>query len=57
MVINMGYKQVTFRIEDSVADDLKAMAFNLKKTQSELVRRYIEDGLNKDKNQTKLDVK
>lgn len=52
----MGYKNLTFRIDEKVADDLKATAFHMKKSQSELVRRYIQDGLNNDKNQLKLDV-
>ena len=52
----MGFKSLSFRIDEKIADDLKATAFSMKKSQSELVRRYIEDGLNRDKNQLKLDV-
>ena len=52
----MGYKTLTFRIDEKVADDLKEKAFLDKTSQSELVRQYIEDGLYNNKNQQKLDV-
>lgn len=55
-MIKIGFKSLSFRIDEKLADDLKETAFRMKKSQSELVRRYIEDGLNSDKNQLKLEI-
>ena len=55
-MIKIGFKSLSFRIDEKLADELKETAFRLNKSQSELVRRYIEDGLNGDKNQLKLEV-
>lgn len=52
----MGFKQVTFRIEEKLAQDLKAMAFHEEKTQTQLVTEFIERGLREYNEQTTLDV-
>ena len=52
----MGYKTLTFRIDEKIADELKEKAFFEKTSQSELVRKYIQNGLDSDKNQQKLNV-
>lgn len=53
----MVKKQKNFRIEDDLIQKVKMKAVELKTTESELVTRYIEDGLKKDENQSRLDVK
>lgn len=51
----MGFKQINFRIDDKLADELRTFAFERKTSQTTLICKYIEEGLNKDKNQTNLD--
>lgn len=48
----MGFKQINFRIDDKLADELRTFAFERKTSQTALICKYIEEGLNKDKNQT-----
>ncbi|EEE41468.1 hypothetical protein METSMIALI_00351 [Methanobrevibacter smithii DSM 2375] len=54
-VVSMGFKQINFRIDDKLADELRTFAFERKTSQTALICKYIEEGLNKDKNQTNLD--
>lgn len=54
--LKMVKKQKNFRIEDDLIQKVKMKAVELKTTESELVTRYIEDGLKKDENQSRLDV-
>ena len=44
----MVKKQKNFRIEDDLIQKVKMKAVELKTTESELVTRYIEDGLRND---------
>lgn len=50
----MGFKQVTFRIDEKIADELKERAFQEKTTQTQLVVDFIEKGLRAYREQTKL---
>ena len=52
----MGFKQVTFRIDEELAQELKAMAFHEDKTQTQLVTEFIEKGVRRYKEQTTLQV-
>ena len=51
----MGFKQINFRIDEKIANDLRTFAFENKTSQTALICKYIEDGLSRDKNQTRLD--
>lgn len=52
----MGFKQVTFRIDEKLAQDLKTMAFHEDKTQTQLVTEFIEKGVRQYKEQTTLNI-
>ena len=51
----MTKKQKNYRIETDLIQKVKFKAVELQTTESELVTRYIEDGLKKDTNQITLD--
>ena len=51
----MTKKQKNYRIETDLIQRVKFRAVELQTTESDLVTRYIEDGLIRDKNQTRLD--
>ena len=51
----MTKKQKNYRIETDLIQRVKFRAVELQTTESDLVTRYIEDGLSRDKNQTRLD--
>ncbi len=51
----MVKKQKNYRIEIDLIQKVKFKAVELQTTESELVTRYIEDGLRRDANQIKLD--
>lgn len=51
----MGFKQINFRIDEKIADDLREFAFENKTSQTALICKYIEDGLKRDANQTKAE--
>lgn len=51
----MVKKQKNFRIESDLIQKVKFKAVELNISESELVTRYIEDGLKRDENQTTLD--
>lgn len=51
----MGFRQVNFRIDENVAKELKRVAFEKEMTQTELVSKYIVEGLKRESTQTKLD--
>jgi len=51
----MGFKQINFRIDDELAKELKLFAFEKEVTQTDLINRYVKEGLRRDKGQTKLD--
>lgn len=48
-------KKTSFNIEISLLKELKRQAFETEKTQTELLHKYIEEGLKRDRNQTTLD--
>ena len=51
----MANKNMTFNIDEDLLYKLKLTATVQKKTQKELVEKYLREGLNRDENQTKLD--
>lgn len=51
----MVKKQKNFRIETNLIQKVKFKAVELQISESELVTRYIEDGLKRDENQSILD--
>lgn len=51
----MGFKQINFRIDDKIAEDLREYAFEKKTSQTALIYKYVEEGLKRDRNQTTLD--
>ena len=51
----MVKKQKNFRLDSDLIQKVKIKAVELKTTESDLVTRYIEDGLKRDENQTTLD--
>lgn len=50
----MGFKQLTFRIDEELAKQLKSLAFNKETTQTQLVVEFIEKGIAEYDNQSKL---
>lgn len=51
----MGYKQLNFRLDEDIIKQFKRVAFEKEITQTELVTKYIIEGLKREKSQTKLD--
>ena len=51
----MGFKQINFRIDEKIANELREFAFKEETSQTALICKYVEEGLRRDKNQTKLD--
>ena len=49
-------KQKLFRLDDDLAYRLEVFARVQRKSENELVSRYIEEGLRRDENQSTLDV-
>ena len=47
-------KKTSFNIEIGLLKELKRQAFETDKTQTELLHKYIEEGLQRDKNQETL---
>lgn len=47
-------KKTSFNIEIGLLKDLKRQAFETDTTQTELIHKYIEEGLKRDKNQKTL---
>ena len=52
----MGFKQVTFRIDEDLAERLREMAFHKKTTQTQLVTEFIEKGVREYTEQTTLKI-
>lgn len=50
----MSVKKASFNFDTELLKQLKHHAVELDTTQTDLVMKYIEDGLRRDKNQTKL---
>ena len=48
-------KQKLFRLDDELAYRLEVYARQIRKSENELVSRYIEEGLRRDENQLTLD--
>ena len=48
-------KQKLFRLDDDLAYRLEVYARQIRKSENELVSRYIEEGLRRDENQLTLD--
>ena len=51
----MGFKQINFRIDDEIAEQLREYAFENRTSQTALICKYVEEGLRRDKGQTTLD--
>ena len=52
----MGYKTVTFRLDEDIAKELKRLAFETETSQQAYFEKFISDGLKKVKNQTELEI-
>lgn len=48
-------KQKLFRLDDDLAYKLEVYAKSIRKSENELVSRYIQEGLRRDENQLTLD--
>lgn len=51
----MAFKNFTVSIDEDTLKDLKRLSFENEESQKDIVNRILKDGINKEKNQTKLD--
>lgn len=48
-------KQINIRVPEAINEELRELAFKKRTTKTELVNKYIREGLKRETKQTKLD--
>lgn len=51
----MAFKNLTVSVDEDTIKELKKLSFETEESQKDIVNRILKDGINKEKNQTKLD--
>ena len=51
----MSVKKITVRVDEAVAEEIRKLAFEKKCSQTEIINKYLKDGVKKDTSQTTLD--
>ena len=51
----MSVKKITVRIDKAVAEEIRKLAFDKRCSQTELINKYLKDGVKKDTAQSTLD--
>lgn len=51
----MDYKQINVRVPYDVSEQIRQLAFDKRISQTELINKYIKEGLKKETTQSKLD--
>lgn len=51
----MSVKKITVRVDEAVAEEIRKLAFEKRCSQTELINKYLKDGIEKDTTQSTLD--